>query len=140
MIKGLSDNDSNLVPMMMVPMSDYSSKYHKERNWFWDKFLRFLQILAKFVKWNRCEKFTVSQFAKLNPGKRKIIFFVFQNLQNLHFFISELLKLNSCKLLKELHTKISLLKVAVPVEVLFCLGSGSRNIMISAISMYYLKY
>ena len=67
-------------------------------------------------------------------------FFVFQNLQNLHFFISELLKLNPSELLKKLNTKYSLLKVAVPVEVLFCLGCGSGDNMISAISIYYLQY
>ena len=140
MIKALNDDDSNLVPMMMVPMNDYSSKYLKERNCFWDKFLRFLQIFAKFLKWNICEKFTGSQFTKLNPRKKKKRFFVFQNLQNLYFFIRELLKLNPYELLKKLHTKYSLLKVAVPVEVLFCLGSGSGNKMISAISVYYLQF
>ena len=32
MIKALNDDDSDLVPMMMVPMNDCSSKYLKERN------------------------------------------------------------------------------------------------------------
>ena len=137
MIKALNDDDSNLVPMMMVPMNDYSSKYLEERNCFWD---RFLQIFAKFLKWNICEKFTGSQFTKLNARKKKKRFFVFQNLQNLYFFIRELLKLNPYELLKKLHTKYSLLKVAVPVEVLFCLGNGSGNKMISVISVYYLQF
>ena len=51
-----------------------------------------------------------------------------------------MLKLNPSELLKKLNTKYSLLKVAVPVEVLFCLGSGSGDNVISAISIYYLQY
>ena len=99
-------------------------------------FANFCQIPEmKYLR--KIHRQSIHEIKSTQKNKR---FFVFQNLQNLHFFISELLKLNPCELLKKLHTKYSLLKVAVPVEVLFCLGSGSGNNMISAISIYYLQY